>query len=51
MRNIRNSAEEHKGRKAEWKEIREAEKNETLNYEKQSEGCWRGGQWEDVVIG
>ena len=29
-----------------WEEIREGDKPwETLNYRKQTEGCWRGDKW------
>ena len=40
-----------KGRETEWEVIREGENHETLNYRKQTEGCWRGGGgWGNWVI-
>ena len=51
MQNIRNSAEDHRGREGKLNgKSSEREKNhETLNYRKQIEGFWRRGGWRDVV--
>ena len=38
--------------KTEWEVVREGGKpGGTLNHRKQTEGCWRGGEWGDGVIG
>ena len=52
MWNLRNKAEDHRGRDEKMKqdETREGDKpQETLNLRKQTEGCWKGegvrGMW------
>ena len=49
---LRNSSEDHRGGEEKLNEqSSEREKNhERLNYTKQTEGCWRGGGWRDVVL-
>ena len=51
MRNIRNSAEDHRGRegKLNGKSSERDKNHETLTYRKQTEACWRGGGWGDGV--
>ena len=51
MRDIRNSAEDHRGREENQNRKKsEREKNhEILNYRKQTEACWRGGGRGDGV--
>ena len=53
MWNLRNKTEDHRGRegKQNGKKSERETNHETLNYRKQTEGCWRGGWWGDRVIG
>ena len=53
MWNIRNSTEDNRGRdgKLNGKSLEREKNHETLNSRKQTEGCRRGGECGDGIIG